>query len=125
MATTYVALIADAVGSRALAPKLRARLQTDLRGAVRDFNARYRRSLAARFAVTLGDELQALFTGPDPVWDLSHALRHEFPNVDWVIAWGRGGLTTPLHRGAAAPELDGPCFPAAPAPLDRRSEERR
>ena len=125
MATNYVACIADAVGSRALAPKARARLQADLRGAVRDFNARYRKSLAARFAVTLGDELQALFTGPGAIWDLSHDLRHEFPHVDWVIAWGRGGLTTPLHRGAAAPELDGPCFHAARAALDRAKRRRQ
>src|SRR2546430_16979087 len=119
MTTTYVVCSADAVGSGSLAPKLRARLQTDLRGAVRDFNARYRKSLAARFAVTLGDELQALFTGPEPVWDLSHALRQEFPNVDWVIAWGRGGVQTPLHRGAPAPRPARPWSPAGAAPLDR------
>ncbi len=125
MATRYVALIADAVGSRSLPPKARARLQADLRGALRDLNARYRKPLAARFAVTLGDELQALFTGPEPVWDLSHALRHEVPQVDWVVAWGRGGLTTPLHRGATAPELDGPCFHAARAALERAKRRRQ
>src|ERR1041385_5703516 len=58
MARLYVALIADAVASRALAPAARARLQTDVRAAMKDLNRRYRRVLVARFAVTLGDELQ-------------------------------------------------------------------
>src|SRR2546422_6250106 len=45
---------------RSLPPAARARLQADARAAVKDLNQRYRRVLAARFAVTLGDELQCL-----------------------------------------------------------------
>ena len=61
MSKTYVALIADAIASRDLPPAGRARLQADARAAVKHLNQRYRRVLAARFAVTLGDELQCLF----------------------------------------------------------------
>src|SRR6266550_1162710 len=60
MSKSYVALIADAIASRELSPATRARLQADARAAVKDLNQRYRRVLAARFAVTLGDELQRL-----------------------------------------------------------------
>jgi SatD family protein len=113
MTTQYVAFIADLAASRTLPARSRAGLQASVRTTARDFNLRFRRHRAARFAVTLGDELQGLFTSAAPVWEISHALRHRFPGVDWVVACGRGGLSTPLHRGVTAPELDGPCFHAA------------
>src|SRR5256884_6162825 len=72
MSKTYIALIADAIASRELPPAARARLQADARTAVKDLNQRYRRVLAARFAVTLGDELQCLLPTPQPVWDVAH-----------------------------------------------------
>src|SRR6266550_4709506 len=108
MSKTYIALIADAIASRELPPAARARLQADARTAVKDLNQRYRRVLAARFAVTLGDELQCLLPTPQPVWDVAHDLRARLPSVDWVVACGRGLITTPL--APTAPEIDGPCF---------------
>src|SRR2546425_409064 len=89
MSKTYIALIADAIASRELPPAARARLQADARTAVKDLNQRYRRVLAARFAVTLGDELQCLLPTPQPVWDVAHDLRARLPTVDWVVACGR------------------------------------
>ena len=118
MTTQYVAFIADVVASRALGAR-RAALQQGVRDATRAFNTRFRRDLAARFAVTLGDELQGLFTSAARVWEVSHALRLRFPTVEWVVACGRGALATPLRPGATAPELDGPCFHAARAALER------
>ena len=115
--TVYVALIADAVHSRALPAARRARLQSALRAALKDFNTRYRRFLAARFAVTLGDELQCLLTSAEPVWEIAHQLRFRFPEVEWVVACGRGPIATPL--AATAPEIDGPCFHAARAAMER------
>jgi hypothetical protein len=124
MTTQYVALIADAVASRALAPKARAALQSGLRDVVHGINARYRRQLAARSAVTLGDELQALLPSGGLVWAISHDLRHRLPQVDWIVACGRGALTTPLRRGISAPELDGPCFHAARSALEQAKRHR-
>jgi hypothetical protein len=118
MTTAYVAFIADIIASRALTARARATLQGDVRATARDFNTRYRKQLAARFAVTLGDELQGLFTSAAPVWEASHELRLRFPTVEWVVACGRGALTTPLGPGVTAPELDGPCFHAARAALE-------
>lgn len=111
----YYALIADAAGSRGLAPRRRATLQTALRAALPQLDRTYRRGLAARFAVTLGDELQCLLADPAAIWPVAHDLPARFPDVDWVIACGRGPLTTPLAR--TAPETDGPCFHAARAAL--------
>src|SRR5947208_17062614 len=123
MSKSYVALIADAIASRDLAPATRARLQTDVRAAVKDLNQRYRRVLAARFAVTLGDELQGLLATPQPVWDLAHDVRARLPSVDWVVACGRGPITTPL--APTAPEIDGPCFHEGRAAMDRAKRERQ
>jgi SatD family (SatD) len=118
MTTEYVALIADVTASRTLSARARAALQNDIRAAARALNARYRKHLAARFAVTLGDELQGLFTSAVPVWEVSHDLRARFPATEWVVACGRGGLTTAIHPGVTAPELDGPCFHAARRALE-------
>jgi hypothetical protein len=124
MSRNYVALIADAVASRSLPAARRARLQSDLRGALPDLNARYRRSLAARFAVTLGDELQCLLTSAEPVWELAHHLRSRFPEVEWIVACGLGPIATRLDRNTTAPEVDGPCFHQARGAMERAKASR-
>src|SRR6059036_2834308 len=117
MSKSYIALIADAIASRELPAATRARLQADARAAAKDLNRRYRRVLAARFAVTLGDELQCLLPTPQPVWELAHDLRARLPTVDWVGACGGG--PTPPPRAPTPPERDGPCFPGPRAARDR------
>src|SRR5206468_636478 len=104
MTTTYIALIADVAASRALPAPARARLQARVRDVARELNARYRAHLAARFAVTLGDELQGLFKTAAPVWEVSHRLRSAFPEVDWVVACGRGPRSsTPSATASSSP----------------------
>lgn len=125
MAPHYVALIADVMASRTLAPGRRAQLQTDLRAAVRPFNEQHRAALAARFAVTLGDELQCLLHTAGPVWEIANTLRSRFSEVDWVIACGRGPITTPLgHAKPPAPEVDGPSFHHARSALELAKRHR-
>jgi hypothetical protein len=123
MSKPYIALIADAVGSRLLPPPRRARLQAAARAALPHLNRRYRGALAARFAITLGDELQGLLATPHAAWDIAHDIRALLPAVDWVVACGRGPITTPLAR--TAPEVDGPCFHAARAALERAKRVRQ
>src|SRR2546426_2922461 len=110
MSNSYIALIADAVASRALPPPRRARLQRALRSAIPEFNRRWRTALAARFAVTLGDEFQALFTTARPVWELLHEVHFRFPEVEWVVACGLGPIATRLERSEEhTSELQSPC----------------
>src|SRR5258708_36592108 len=113
---TYIALIADATASRRLPPRGRARLQAEARAALGELNRRYRPVLAARFAVTLGDELQGLLTTTRAVWDITHQIRARLPAVDWAVAWGRGPLTPPPARPAPAPAA--PRLPPPPPPRD-------
>jgi hypothetical protein len=119
---SYIALIADATASRALAPPRRARLQTEVRAATKELNRRFARALAARFAVTLGDELQGLLATAAPVWEITHHIRSRLAQVDWVVACGRGAISTPLAR--TAPEMDGPCFHAARGAMERAKRQR-
>src|SRR5438034_9582959 len=125
MSTTYLALIGDAVASRALPPPRRARLQRELRGAIPQFNRRWRAALAARFAVTRGDEFQALLTTARPVWEILHEVHFRFPEVAWVVACGLGAVATRLEPRITAPEVDGPCFYAARAALDQAKRRRQ
>ncbi len=116
MAGSYVAIIADAVGSRQLAPRRRAALQRAVRAVLGEANRRWRSALAARFAVTQGDEFQGLLAGPGPLWEVVHGLRAALAGSEWVIACGRGAVSTPL--AATAPEVDGPCFHRAREALE-------
>src|SRR2546423_3236020 len=125
MSTTYIALIGDAAASRALPPRHRGRLQQALRGAIPQFNRRWRTSLAARFAVTLGDEFQVLLTTARPVWEILHEVHFRFPDVAWVVACGLGAVATRLEPRITAPEVDGPCFHAARAALDQAKRRRQ
>jgi len=120
----YVALLCDAVASRRLAPRARARLQEELRSSLPELNRTWRSHLVGRFAITGGDQLECLLDGPHLVWEIAHGVRSKFPDVDWVIACGRGGLTTLPHPRATAPELDGPCFHAARAALESAKAKR-
>src|SRR2546422_2933501 len=118
----YVALIADAVASRTLAPRARAQLQSDVRASLGEINRRWRRALAAKFAVTRGDEIEGLLGSAAAAWDIAHWIRLKFAEADWVIACGRGAITTPLTP--TAPEVDGPCFHAARVALDTAKRDR-
>jgi hypothetical protein len=121
----YVAVIADVIASRNLPKGERTRLQDALRTELGRINRRaaWRPQLAARFAVTAGDEIEGLLTGAAPVWAIMHALRAAMPDVDWIVACGRGAIATAL--APTAPEVDGPCFHAARAALDQAKRDRR
>jgi len=125
MSKLYVAVIADAIASRALAPPARKRLQAALQHALPELNLRYRKALAARFDVTLGDELQCLLVDARHAWEISHYIRYKFPEVDWVVACGRGPITPALTPGITAPKVDGPCFHAARAALEAAKRDHQ
>ena len=119
--TPYIAVLADAVGSRRLAAPARQALQQQLRSVLTATNRRWRKGIASKFAITLGDQLEGLLSLEAPLWDIVHYLRAELDG-DWIIACGRGPLTTAL--GPSVIELDGPCFHEAREALVRAKKER-
>lgn len=121
----YVAVLADVVASRALAPPARAALQRELQRRLRaELNRRreWRPHVAAAFALA-GDEVEGLLRDPAPVWAIVHWLRTAFPTVDWIVACARGPISTALAPTAI--EVDGPCFHAARAALEEAKARRQ
>jgi hypothetical protein len=121
----YVAVLADAIGSRALAPQARARLQAHLHAGLKDLNRRraWRPAIAAGFAIARGDEIEGLLRDANLVWEIAHWLRGTFADVDWIIACARGPISTALAPTAL--EVDGPCFHAARAALEEAKQRRQ
>jgi hypothetical protein len=104
----YVVVIADLKGSRTMGVEERRGAQRVLRRMVGHLNTEYRPSLAARFAITTGDELQGLLKTtkrlPSLLWDLvarTSPLRLQ-------VGIGHGSLTLPLRPVAI--DVDGPAF---------------
>lgn len=121
----YIAVIADVIASRDLPRARRTRLQDVVRAELARINRRatWRPHIAARFAVTAGDEVEGLLTSTAPLWAIAHALRAAAPDVDWIVACGRGPIATAL--APTAPEVDGPCFHTARAAMDEAKRDRR
>lgn len=117
----YWALIGDVVGSRRVAD--RARLQARLERVLRDLNRGWGEALAARFALTLGDEFQALFRGPDALPAAVERVCHGLVGTGVRFGVGWGELATPLRRRAVG--MDGPCFHRARAAIESARRGRR
>lgn len=113
----YIAVIGDAIGSRELAAADRTDLQERIRATLATVNTRWADTVAANFAIALGDQFEGLLRAGAPLWEIIHVLRAELRGVDWVIACARGAISTPL--AATAPEVDGPCFHLARDALAR------
>lgn len=123
---TYVAVLADVIASRTLAPKVRAHLQAELQRRLRtDLNRRraWRPGIAAAFAIARGDEIEGLLRDASLLWDIAHWLRVAFADVDWIVAAARGPISTALAPTAI--EVDGPAFHAARAALDEAKQRRQ
>lgn len=119
----YIAVLGDAIASRALEPAARALLQERLRGALAAANRRWRSALAARFGIVLGDQFEGLLRHRAALWDVVQFLRAELAGADWVIACSLGRVATPLARTAA--EMDGPAFHRGRETLEAAKREGR
>jgi len=121
----YVAVLADAIASRALSARARARLQAQLHTRLKELNKHraWRSGLAAGFAVARGDEFEGLLRDASHLWEITHWLRHTLADVDWIVACASGPISTSLAPTAL--EVDGPCFHAARAALEEGKERRQ
>lgn len=117
----YVAILGDAVQSRALAARARTAMQEELRSTLASVNRRWRRELAASFVIALGDQFEGLLRSDAPLWDVLHALRAGLEGTEWIFVAARGPIATPLAKTAI--EVDGPCFHAARSTLETAKAE--
>lgn len=122
MTRHYIAIIADMVRSRDLPSARRAILQRRFVRLTDRLNHDYRRLVAAKFVVTLGDEFQGLLNSAAVIPDLVWHFEQYFAERDLRLGIGFGTLTTPLQKIAI--NIDGPALHAARFAVDaaRRSK---
>ncbi len=103
----YLAVIADMVGSREVPRSQRGALQKKFGDLIARLNLDYRKAIAAKFVITLGDEFQGLLRSatviPELIWRLE-----DFPACQFRVAIGLGTLDTPLQKYAI--NIDGPAL---------------
>jgi hypothetical protein len=112
---SYIAAIADVVGSRQFDPDGRALLQEDIQAFLLTINEGFSPSIAAQFVITTGDEFQGLLRDASILPDLLWAARMELPEARVRFGVGYGAIHTPLLPQAIG--MDGPAFHAARAAI--------
>ncbi len=117
----YLALIGDIRRSRQLPD--RRTVQERLRTALDLLDRRYSGELASGFAITTGDEFQALLTSPAIGLAVVVACEEALEGLDLRYGLGWGTLATRLEPRAVG--MDGPCFHAAREAIDAAKETGR
>ena len=117
----YVAVIADMVQSRELKSQQRRAAQLAFATFLKNINTEFRRTVLARFVVTLGDECQGILHDttvlPDLLWRFD-----EFESRKLRVGIGRGVLYTPVGRDAI--NIDGPALHRARGAIERAKKDR-
>src|SRR5712692_4014319 len=112
-----IALIGDVVRSRELPGRQRHQVQLGLEQLAATINQRYRRAIAARFLVTLGDEFQGVLKRAEILPDLIWHIERTLANTEVRIGIGFGTLNTRLKPVALG--MDGSACHAARAAIER------
>jgi SatD family (SatD) len=111
----WIAVIGDMVHSRELSARARATAQRDFSNLVVLLNRRFRRGIASKFVITLGDEFQALLSDANVIPDIVWTIESEYRQRDVRLGFGYGTLHTPLQRVAL--NMDGPVLHRARAAI--------
>lgn len=115
-APTYVAWIADLVGSRELPSADRATVQRRLHAMMPTLDAVAGTSLVAGFVVTTGDEFQGLLASTAPLPRLLWEVGVRFDGPAVRVGIGTGPLSTEVRNDRAI-GMDGPAFHHARAAI--------
>jgi hypothetical protein len=104
-------MIGDIVASRRLGPDRRSEVQKRLLALLDRFNSAFADALAARIAVSSGDEFEGLIRpefAANAIPDLIWTAENTFPGLDLRFGVGCGVIDTEITR--EAPSIDGPAF---------------
>jgi len=119
--TRYCAIIGDMNRSRSLPD--RAKVQRGFQKAIETINHEFKREIASRFVVTLGDEFQGLLHSPEKSYMLVRRFQELMLPVSFAFGVGLGTLSTALVPKAAV-GMDGECFHFARAALLQAKEKK-
>lgn len=117
-----IALIGDVVRSRRLAGPQRQQVQLGLEELTAALNDRYRRAIAARFLVTLGDEFQGVLKQADIIPDLIWTIEASLAKAEVRIGLGFGTVNPPFKPVALG--MDGSAFHAARQAIELARKRR-
>lgn len=117
----YCAIIGDIKRSRSLSR--RGRVQLRFSNAIETINREFKKEIASRFLLTLGDEFQGLLVSPAESYRLVRRFQDLMDPVPFSFGIGVGTLSTPLKRDALG--MDGEAFHRARASLANAKKSKR
>ena len=118
-----VVVIADVIASRERSPAERRRLQQRLQEQIALLNDNHHDALLSKFAITLGDEFQAVLKTPASIPQI---FRDSFFWLNEVrLRWGVGCGTLATDVEEYAIGMDGPAFHQARQALEHAKDENR
>lgn len=103
----YIALICDIVDSKKI--KDRNRVQKELNYVLKKINEEYKKYIASKFLITLGDEFQGLLFKNEIVFDIIDKIIVSMPYIKLRFGIGVGRLNTDYNKKMAI-GADGPCY---------------
>jgi DNA-binding CsgD family transcriptional regulator len=121
MTATYCAIIGDIRRSRSL-PR-RARVQQRFADAITAINREFKKEIASKFLLTLGDEFQGLLHSVSGSYRLVCRFQDLMAPVEFSFGIGVGTLSTPLKPEALG--MDGEVFHRARAALEKARKSKR
>lgn len=117
----YCAIIGDIRKSRSL--PARAAVQRKFASAIETVNAEFKKEIASRFLLTLGDEFQGLLNSPAESYRLVRRFQDLMEPIPFSFGIGVGTLSTPVQREALG--MDGEVFHRARAALTDAKKSKR
>jgi hypothetical protein len=110
------------VGSRNIARSGRRALQQKFARLIASLNRDYRKTIASKFVITLGDEFQGLLNSTTVIPDLIWRLEQDLPQRQFRVGVGLGALDTPIQKYAI--NIDGPALHTARAAIEYAKKEK-
>jgi hypothetical protein len=105
-----------------MARSQRGALQRRFAQLIVDLNREYRKKIASKFVITLGDEFQGLLKSATVIPDLLWRLEEDLPQREFRVGVGLGTLDTPLQKYAI--NIDGPALHTARAAIEHAKKAR-
>jgi SatD family (SatD) len=110
------------VSSRNMERSQRSALQQRFTRLIVSLNRDYRKTIASKFVITLGDEFQGLLNSALIIPDLLWRLERDLPQRQFRIGVGLGTLDTPLQKYAI--NIDGPALHTARAAIEHAKKAK-
>ncbi len=112
----YCALIGDIVHSREI--KNRADVQMQLHQTLDDINDRFKKDIASKFTITIGDEFQGLHYSPQNIIEIIDTIKMALYPIKFRFGVGFGEMNTRINENMAI-GADGPAYYAAREAIEK------